>query len=413
MYAYGPVPSRRLGNSIGVSPIPAKVCSYSCVYCQLGRTLTLQARRQRFFPKEDILRDVETVVASTSADVITFAGDGEPTLSSDLGWLIRNCKREFNLPVAVITNGSLLFDKDVQADLLSADIILPTLDAGNRDLFKRINRPHGSITFDKMIEGMMSFRQLFNGQFWLEVMLVKGLNDTIEHLKLLHGIMADIQPDKVFVMTPIRPPAENWVECPDSDRIELAKKIFSDAVAFSNNEDGNFGVTEFANAVEAILEISTRHPLRLQQAKIIEEKFEQPGTIDKLIEEGIIEIKQYRQIDYIKIRKDVKRSNRSGDIPEIKVERINCCTFRMIIKVNDEIRRFRVVLADAYYNYLTRGRLSKEQLLKECFRYFWNKKILGDLEPKFVLRDKCRENPQIERGILKTVLNGMKKGDVN
>ena len=142
MYAYGPVPSRRLGNSIGVSPIPAKVCSYSCVYCQLGRTRQLQTKRQRFFPKEDIFQDIKKVVESSSADVITFAGDGEPTLCSDLGWLIRKSKQEFGLPVAVITNGSLLFQEDVQKDLQAADIILPTLDAGNQDVFERINRPH-------------------------------------------------------------------------------------------------------------------------------------------------------------------------------------------------------------------------------------------------------------------------------
>jgi len=402
MYAYGPVPSRRLGNSIGVSPIPAKVCSYSCIYCQLGRTSTLQAKRQRFFPKEDIFRDIEKVVASSSADVITFAGDGEPTLCSDLGWLIRKSKQEFGLPVAVITNGSLLFNEDVQADLLTADIILPTLDAGNPDIFRRINRSHGSITFDNMTKGLAAFRKQYNGQLWLEVMLIKDVNDTDEQLILLRDTVMEIQPDKVFVMTPIRPPAEKWVECSDPDRIKAAEQMLLNAVTVADVEIGDFGVLEFASAAEAILEISARHPLRLEQARAIEQKFAEPGIVENLVQDNKIVINRYRQTDYIQPLKPKMGTEQI----EIAVNRANCCTYQVTLRSKNQERQYRVILADAYYDNLARGLMSKEQVLEYCFQYFVNNGLLDRLEAKFVLRDICRQYPEFEKGIKEMIANG-------
>ncbi len=409
MYAYGPVPSRRLGNSIGVSPIPAKVCSYSCVYCQLGRTSTLQMKRQRFFPREKVLRDIETVVAAASADVITFAGDGEPTLSNDLGWLIRKSKQEFDLPVAVITNGSLLFNEDVQADLLAADIILPTLDAGNPDIFRRINRPYGSITFDKMIGGLTDFRKKYDGQLWLEVMLIKDINDTDEQLILLRNTVREIQPDKVFVMTPIRPPAEKWVECSNPDRIKAAEQMLLNAVTVADMEIGDFGVNEFGNATEAIVEISARHPLRLEQAQAIEQKFAEPGIVDNLVHDNKIVINHYRQTDYIRPLKPKMEEDQT----EITVNRINCCTYQVILGLKDQEKRYRVILADAYYQSLSQGLMSKEQLLEHCFHYFVNNQLLDRLESRFVLRDICRQNPEFEKDIKDAIINRKSQYNAN
>ncbi len=299
MFAYGPVPSRRLGNSIGVSPIPAKVCSYSCVYCQLGRTDRLLARREQFFPRESILRDIRKVFHGAKADVITFVGDGEPTLCADLGWLIDKSKNEFGLPVAVITNGSLLFQKDVQEDLSRADILLPTLDAADEQTFRRINRPHGSIRFDQMLDGMLDFRKEFAGKFWMELMLVKGVNDTDRELTSIREIVGELKPDRVFVMTPIRPPAEQWVECPATETVARAERMLSDAMAVADLEEGDFGLAEYSSASEAILEISARHPLRWGQARAIEESFGEHGTLEKLCEGHDLEIQQYRDNRYI------------------------------------------------------------------------------------------------------------------
>jgi wyosine [tRNA(Phe)-imidazoG37] synthetase (radical SAM superfamily) len=405
MYAYGPVPSRRLGNSIGVSPIPAKVCSYSCVYCQLGRTRQLQAKRQRFFPKEDIFRDIKKVVESSTADVITFAGDGEPTLCGDLGWLIRTAKQEFGLPVATITNGSLLFHEEVQRDLQAADIILPTLDAGDQETFYRINRPHGTITYEMMINGLTDFRKGFSGQIWLEVMLVKNLNDSDRQLFNIRDAVRAIAPDKIFIMTPIRPPAEDWVECPEPERIRVAEEMLSEAITVLDREEGDFGVSEFADAAEAILEIAARHPLRLEQARAIERKFGETGVIEQLLEDQNISINRYRQSDYIRLEKAKNTpGSASGFSPNISVDQVKCGVYRVTLDSEGQKKRYRVILADGYYNSLARGRLSKEELLETCFRYFLNNALLERLGLKFSLRDVGGQFPQFETDIRNTIV---------
>lgn len=414
MYAYGPVPSRRLGRSIGVSPIPPKVCSYSCVYCQLGRTSKLQAKRQRFFPKEDILQDIKRVLSSETADVITFVGDGEPTLCSDLVWLIQKAKQEFGLPTAVITNGSLLFHSDVQTELLAADIVIPTLDAGNPAVFREINRPHRAVEFYQMVSGLTDFRRQYDGQFWLEVMLVKNLNDSDEQLTMIQNVVKEIQPEKVFVMTPIRPPAEIWVKSPDSERVQVAQQMLANAVTVANREDGEFGITEFANATEAILEISARHPLRMDQAKKIEQKFAEDGTVERLLREKQITLNWYHQVNYINpVRLRANSREKPKSSAELAIKRINCCTFRVTVDSEVQKRQYRVILGDAYYNNLARGKMSKEQLLEYCFRYFADNQLLDQLEPKFILRNVCREQPEFEKGIYGIINTGGNTDDAN
>ncbi len=299
MFAYGPVPSRRLGKSIGVSPIPAKTCSYSCVYCQLGRTDHMQVERKSFFPKEDVFRDIEKVVNASSADFITFVGDGEPTLCKDLGWLIENTKNVFKLPIAVITNGSLLYHEDVREDLKNADVVMPTLDVGNQALFEILNRPSKTITFEKMLQGLIDFRQDFKGQIWSEVMLVSGINDSVKELNSIKDALARTRPDRVYITTPVRPPAENWVEPPDPENILVAEEIFEKVVSITEQETGDFGVKEFSNAREAILEISARHPLRVEQALKIERKFGESGVVEQLVSQSRLVRRSYRNTIYV------------------------------------------------------------------------------------------------------------------
>jgi wyosine [tRNA(Phe)-imidazoG37] synthetase (radical SAM superfamily) len=283
MFAYGPVPSRRLGRSIGVSPIPSKTCTYSCVYCQLGRTDHLQVKRCSFFPKEDIFEDLSKVMAQSEADYITFVGDGEPTLNKDLGWLIRRTKALWKTPVAVITNGSLLFLKEVRSELSRADVVLPTLDADDEETFRLINRPHPKIKFAKMIDGLINFRREYSGQLWLEVMLVKGLNDHFEALQNIRKAIDLIHPDRVYISVPIRPPAESWVEPPEPDKILAAQQILGNVESIIEKEVGDFGISEFKNAHEAILETAYRHPLREEQALTIEKRFREEGTLQSMI----------------------------------------------------------------------------------------------------------------------------------
>lgn len=307
MFAYGPVPSRRLGRSIGVSPIPPKTCSYSCVYCQLGRTNHLQVKRESFYPKEEILNDIRKVIENAPADYVTFVGDGEPTLCKDLGWLIHESKKEFSLPIAVITNGSLLYREDVRNDLEESDIVLPTLDAGTQEIFKEINRPHKKITFDKMLKGLIDFRKEYPGKIWLEVMLVKNLNDTKEALKRTRTAIKKIGPDRVYIVTPIRPPAESWVEPTIPDRILLAQKILGESWDITGRENGEFGVSEFSNAREAIYEICSRHPLRENQALEIERKFSQKGAIEYMVSNSELVKIEYQGETYILPKKFVIR----------------------------------------------------------------------------------------------------------
>ena len=284
MYTYGPVPSRRLGRSLGVSPIPPKTCSYSCVYCQLGRTNRKQITREGFYPKEDILAEIAQLMEVSSPDYITFVGDGEPTLCKDLGWLIGQCKEKWTNPVAVITNGSLLFLEDVRHDLKKADVVLPTLDAGNEKTFKTINKPHGHIKYDAMLQGLVDFRSGYSGQIWLEVMLVKGLNDTEDELLNIRQAVDMIQPDRVYVVIPIRPPAESWVKPPDPVTILKAQQILGEAIPLTGLESGQFGLQEFSDARQAIMGIASRHPLRREQAADIEKTFSAPETVKQMLE---------------------------------------------------------------------------------------------------------------------------------
>ncbi len=283
MYTYGPVPSRRLGRSLGVSLCPPKTCTFSCVYCQLGRTNHLQVKRENFFPKEEVLSEIEGQLANNEVDFITLAGDGEPTLSADIGWVIRKCKDISDKPVAVITNGSLLFKPEIRYSLVEADVVLPSLDAGSEAIYKIINRPHGSLNFDNMLQGQIDFRHEYGGQIWLEVMLVQDLNDTETSLKDIRKAIDQINPQRVYIMTPIRPPAETWVKPAHPEGIIKAQKILGKSVTIDDIESGEFGLESFTNAHQAILEIGSRHPLRLEQVYEIERKFSEPGTIERML----------------------------------------------------------------------------------------------------------------------------------
>jgi len=182
-YVYGPVPSRRLGMSLGISPIPKKTCNYSCVYCQLGRTDKLTNERKMFFKIEEIMAELEkTLTSGVEFDVVTIVGEGEPTLYLGLGELIHKTKLITKKPVAVITNGSLLYDSALQFELESADIVLPSLDAYDEASFRKVNRPHGKLHFDEVYEGLKDFSLKYSGQLWVEIMLILGLYDDNRHL---------------------------------------------------------------------------------------------------------------------------------------------------------------------------------------------------------------------------------------
>ena len=208
-HIYGPVPSRRLGFSLGVDIIPFKTCTLDCIYCQLGSTRKTVSRRGSWFPPGEILAQIkEAVESGQQIDVITFSGSGEPTLNRDIGRIIRAIKKMTRIPVTVLTNGTLLTRKEVRRDLAAADIVVPSLDAAHGSLFRRVNRPNRALDLKRIIDGLVRFRKEFRGEIWLEVMLIKGVNDSPAHIEALRRAANRIRPDRIQLNTVVRPPAD-------------------------------------------------------------------------------------------------------------------------------------------------------------------------------------------------------------
>jgi wyosine [tRNA(Phe)-imidazoG37] synthetase (radical SAM superfamily) len=267
-YVFGPVPSRRLGKSLGIDPILLKTCNWNCIYCQLGRTRPLTNTRREYVPSQEIMTEIQQALAEHQPgeiDWITFVGSGEPTLHSELGSLILQVKKLTDLPIAVITNGALLYLPKLRNELIPADAVLPSLDAGNPRLYRKINRPWPKITFDRLVNGLVSFRQEYHGWLWIEVMLLRGLNDTVETLQEIATILKRIQPDQVHLLLPVRPPAESWVGPADEAGMQRALAILGE-VARVVQPNLAQAVTYSTDDLEsAILGIITRHPMEAKE----------------------------------------------------------------------------------------------------------------------------------------------------
>ena len=208
-HVYGPVPSRRLGRSLGVDLVPFKTCTYDCIYCQLGRTTDLTTACRDYVPVEDILAQLEEKLRTgATPDYVSLAGSGEPTLHARIGELIAGIKRLTPVPVAVLTNGSLLGARDIQDALMEADLVLPSLDVGDAELFELVNRPHESIGFDAMVEGLITFRERFAKPVWLEVMLVAGVTGIQAEVEKIATLTRRIRPARIQLNTVSRPPCE-------------------------------------------------------------------------------------------------------------------------------------------------------------------------------------------------------------
>ena len=223
---YGPVPSRRLGRSLGVDVVPFKTCTYDCVYCQLGATTHKTVRRQRWLEPVEVVSRVRERLAS-EPDIITLAGSGEPTLYDGLGEVIAGIKDLTGTPVAVLTNGSLLGLPAVQRDLGDADIVIPSLDAPDEGLFKLVNRPHADLKFTEVVDGMLAFRECYEGQIWLEVLLLGGVTGIDAEVDRLAALAARIAPDRIQLNTVVRPPAEQSAQPVSPDRLRDFAAVFT------------------------------------------------------------------------------------------------------------------------------------------------------------------------------------------
>ena len=264
-HVFGPVPSKRLGQSLGIDTIPLKTCNWNCVYCQLGRTVPLKNVRREYFPREDILAEVKLALnahPSGGIDWVTFVGSGEPLLHAGMGWLIHRVKEITDLPVAVITNGSLLHLPEVRQELNPADAVLPTLDAGTPALYRKINRPHPQITFERIVNGLIAFREEYRGKLWVEVMLVHGLNDSAQALGEIAVILQQVRQDAVHINLPTRPPAETWVQPADEEGLMLAMSILGNSARVVHPAEGSFDLSGYENVEDAVVDIIARHPMR-------------------------------------------------------------------------------------------------------------------------------------------------------
>ncbi|HNR13739.1 MAG TPA: radical SAM protein [Thermodesulfobacteriota bacterium] len=212
-YVFGPVASRRLKRSLGIDCIPCKTCTLDCIYCEVGSTTTLTVERREYVPCEAILDNLREYLDELviPPDYITLGGSGEPTLHSRIGMIIQGIKALTTIPVAVLTNGSLLFQDEVKEALLDADVVLPSLDAIREATFQAVNRPHPSLDNRAIIRGLREFRRVFTGQIWLEVLLCQGINDSEEEIEHLTEVVASINPDTIHLNTVDRPPAVDGV----------------------------------------------------------------------------------------------------------------------------------------------------------------------------------------------------------
>ena len=268
--AFGPVPSRRLGKSLGINNIPAKNCTYSCIYCQLGRTLNMMVERKAFYKPEEILKEVERKVKEATSrneriDYLTFVPDGEPTLDINLGEEI-NLIKQIGIPVAVITNASLLWCEDVEKDLMDADLVSLKVDAVSEELWRRINRPHKSLSLSKILGGVSNFTREFNHKIITETMLVEGVEYAGEFEKIAEFLKDLRSLDKAYIAIPTRPPAEEWVKPATEETLNRAFQTFTeklgvDRVEYLIGYEGNaFAFT--GNVEEDLLSITAVHPMR-------------------------------------------------------------------------------------------------------------------------------------------------------
>ncbi len=305
-YLYGPVPSRRLGRSLGIDLVPHKICTYDCIYCQIGKTTEITLSRKEYIPVKEILEEVGRFLKEENSpvDVLSLTGSGEPTLHSQIRSVIEGIKAITSIPVAVITNGSLLYEREVRESLLQADIVLPSLDAASAEVFEKINRPHSGISVDKMIEGLVEFRKVYKGQIWLEILFCKGVNDGKEELLKMKKAVDRIQPDCIHLNTVVRPPSEQWAVPLSQKEMEEMRAFFGEKASIISEFDRHPPAVTERDIKEEILRILRRRPLSLTDLSkgmgVQENEIEE--YIQPLVSEGKIHARVFGDLIYYEIK---------------------------------------------------------------------------------------------------------------
>jgi len=262
-HIFGPVPSRRLGRSLGVDLVPFKTCTYDCIYCQLGRTTNKTMERKEWVPLHDVLGELREKL-SGEPDYVTLSGSGEPTLFSRIDELIDRIKAMTDVPVAVLTNGSLLWREDVRRQLMDADLVIPSLDAGDKIVFRHVNRPHEAISFEQMLDGLIEFRHEFRGQFWLEVFMLSANTAMPAGLSKIAQCVDRIRPHRVQLNTVTRPPAEESAVGVSSHRLAELASIFDPPAEVIADYHAVHRQEEFAHGREEILDMLRRRPCSVE-----------------------------------------------------------------------------------------------------------------------------------------------------
>lgn len=315
MIVFGPVPSRRLGRSLGINNLPNKRCSYSCVYCQIGRTVSRQIERQEFFEPEQILRQVEVHFEKVQkigepVDYLTFVPNGEPTLDTNLGRAIRVLK-PLSIKVGVITNASLLWRGGVRTDLAEADWVSVKIDAAEEKTWRRLNKPHPALRISSIIDGLLQFAESFQGDLVTETMLVRGVNDDAARLLELSNLLSQVSPRCCYLTTPTRPPAETWVQAPTAEVLVgcaafLAAEV-PEVECLTLGDEEQFTLTGAVD--QDLLSITAVHPMEQKAV----ERFLRKADADWIVMEQLLEKGSIVRTDFE--GKKFYRKAPTGDVP--------------------------------------------------------------------------------------------------
>lgn len=302
MLTFGPIPSRRLGRSLGINNIPPKICTYSCVYCQIGKTSNVKIHPQIFYSSSQIFNEVREKVEKSrekgeSIDYLTFVPDGEPTLDINLGKEIKLIK-SLGIKIAVITNASLVDQKQVRENLKEVDLVSLKVDSVEEEIWRKVNHPQRSLCLKSILEGMLKFGESFRGKIITETMLIKNVNDNSQHIKMVADFLAQLKPNQSYLSLPIRPPADSWVQFPSEEVVNQSYNLFKEKVdhveCLIGYEGNAFAFT--GNAEEDLLSITSVHPMREEALRDFLKRAKSDwSVIDRLIKQGQLVESEYKK----------------------------------------------------------------------------------------------------------------------
>ena len=295
-HIFGPVPSRRLGLSLGIDLIPRKTCSYDCIYCQVGKTTDRIMEPSSFVYVSEVIEELKGVLLKTPPDVITLAGSGEPTLNNDIGEVISEIKKITSIPVTLLTNGSLLWNKQIREKITGVDILIPTLSSIYEETYNKIHRPHPDLKLDKILNGLKEMRKEYSGKYFLEVILLAGLNDTEKEISGLLKIINEIQPDKVHLNTVVRPPSESTAISLSNKRLEEIKNFLGNNIEIIAASPLKSRANKLDSKVDQIIDMIKRRPVTVDDISnsLNLKKLETERFVKELLIKGHIQEQKHK-----------------------------------------------------------------------------------------------------------------------